>query len=56
VAVIDLDEAGVASVAAEIADDFGVPTLGVAVDIRDEVKVGDAVGASEASCPRSSAW
>jgi 2-hydroxycyclohexanecarboxyl-CoA dehydrogenase len=52
VAVIDLDEAGVASVAAEIADDFGVPTLGIAVDIRDEVQVGDAVRRIRSELPQ----
>jgi 2-hydroxycyclohexanecarboxyl-CoA dehydrogenase len=51
-AVIDLDEAGVASVAAEIADDFGVPTLGIAVDIRDEVQVGDAVRRIRSELPQ----
>jgi 2-hydroxycyclohexanecarboxyl-CoA dehydrogenase len=52
VAVIDLAEDAVADVAAEIADECGVPTLGLAVDIREEVQVGRAVSRISRELPQ----
>jgi 2-hydroxycyclohexanecarboxyl-CoA dehydrogenase len=43
VAVVDADGDGAVDVAAEIADESGVPTLGLALDIRDEAAVAAAV-------------
>jgi 2-hydroxycyclohexanecarboxyl-CoA dehydrogenase len=43
VAILDLDEAAVRGIADEVSDQHGVPTLGLAVDITDEDRVGRAV-------------
>ena len=52
VAVIDLDQAASVGVAAEGAEQPGVPTRGLGVDISDEKAVGEAVSRIEAELPQ----
>jgi 2-hydroxycyclohexanecarboxyl-CoA dehydrogenase len=52
VAVLDVREEASAEVAAEIARDFGVPTLGLGVDITDEEAVHEAVARVRAELPQ----
>ena len=52
IAIFDLDEVAAKEVAAEVADEFGVPALGFGVDVTDEESVDVAVTAVEAQLPR----
>ena len=52
VAVIDLDAAASAAVARDVAEQHGVPTLGLGVDISDEQQVIDAVARVDAELPQ----
>jgi 2-hydroxycyclohexanecarboxyl-CoA dehydrogenase len=52
VAVLDLDEQASAQVAAEIAREHGVPTLGLGVDIADEQAVTEAVRRIDEELPQ----
>lgn len=51
VAVIDLDGAAAEETARLVAEEFGVPTIGVAADVTDEASVDAAVSAIEAALP-----
>lgn len=52
VAIIDLDPAASEGVAAEVAEEHGVPTLGLGVDISDEQAVGQAVRRIDEELPQ----
>lgn len=52
VAVIDLDERASVEVAREVADEHGLPTLGLGVDISDEQAVREAVAQVDAELPQ----
>jgi 2-hydroxycyclohexanecarboxyl-CoA dehydrogenase len=51
VAVLDVDAAGAERVAAELTAGYGVPALGVGVDVADETAVGEAVARVDAALP-----
>jgi 2-hydroxycyclohexanecarboxyl-CoA dehydrogenase len=52
VAIIDLDDAACKGVAAEVATQHGVPTIGIGIDISDEQGVGEAVAHIEQELPQ----
>jgi len=52
VAVLDLDQAASASVAAELTEQHGVPALGLGVDVTDEAAVRAAVARVDAELPQ----
>ena len=51
VAILDIDGVAARKVAAQLADTYGVPTLGVPTDISDEESVEAAIGAVESVLP-----
>lgn len=51
VAIVDLDGDAAAAAAAELAEEFGVPALGLGADVTDEASVDAAVSRIEAELP-----
>jgi len=51
VAILDLDGDAAKQAAAEVADAYGLPTLGVAADVSDEASVEAAIAAVESALP-----
>ena len=51
IAVLDLDEAGAKGVATEIAEEYGVRTVGVACDVTDAASVENALTVVEDAVP-----
>ena len=56
VAILDIDGVAAKLAAADVADTYSVPTLGVGADISDENAVDAAVAPSSPPCRRSSGW
>lgn len=51
VAILDVDESAAQAAANDIADPYGVPSLGVGTDVSDEESIAAAVDAVESSLP-----